>query len=122
MFILIGLWIDLFFPLLVCIAVYLGSSLLRYINELRRRELLEKELSIARNIQRSFLKDVPTQMPGASIAVAMETARHVGGDLYDFVRFCDGRIGLLVGDVSGKGVPAALFMVMVMAGSGKIKA
>lgn len=114
LFYLAGLWIDLFFPILAYILIYLGANLFRYIKELRRRELLEKELSIARDIQRSFLNDVPEKLPGAEIAAAMETARHVGGDLYDFVRFPDGRVGLMVGDVSGKGVPAALFMAQVI--------
>ena len=114
LFLLAGLWIDLFLPILACVSVYLGTNLFRYVKELRHRELLEKELSIARNIQRSFLNEVPDQVQGADISVEMDTARHVGGDLYDFVQFPDGRIGLMVGDVSGKGVPAALFMAQVI--------
>jgi CHASE2 domain-containing sensor protein len=114
LFILAGLWMDLFFPIVVCISVYLGTNIFRYIKELQTREVLEKELSVARNIQRSFLKEVPQEVCGVGISVAMNTAHHVGGDLYDFVQFADGRIGLMVGDVSGKGVPAALFMAQVI--------
>jgi CHASE2 domain-containing sensor protein len=114
LFLLAGLWIDLFLPLGVCVLIYLSSNIFRYIKELHRRELLEKELSIAHNIQRSFLKELPDKFPGADIAVAMDTARHVGGDLYDLVQFADGRVGLALGDVSGKGVPAALFMAQVI--------
>lgn len=114
LFILAGLWMDLFFPIVVCISVYLGTNIFRYIKELQTREVLEKELSIARNIQRSFLTEVPQKVCGVDISVAMDTARHVGGDLYDFVQFSDGRVGLMVGDVSGKGVPAALFMAQVI--------
>lgn len=110
LFQLCGLWMDLFFPLVACISVYLGTNLLRYIKELHSRELLEKELSIARNIQQSFLTEAPSQIEGATVSVGMDTARHVGGDLYDFVKLADGRFGLMIGDVSGKGVPAALFM------------
>ncbi|MBN3038165.1 MAG: CHASE2 domain-containing protein, partial [Candidatus Omnitrophica bacterium] len=51
LFLLFGLWIDLFLPILIYILTYLGSSLFRYIKELQTRELIEKELSIARNIQ-----------------------------------------------------------------------
>ncbi|NQS99929.1 MAG: CHASE2 domain-containing protein, partial [Candidatus Omnitrophica bacterium] len=109
-----GLWLDLFFPLVACMLVYVGTNLVRYIKELHTRELLEKELSIARNIQRSFLQDVPQDLEGVDLAVEMDTAKHVGGDLYDFVKFPDGRIGLMVGDVSGKGVPAALFMAQTI--------
>lgn len=114
LFLYAGLWIDLFFPLIACGLVYLGTNLFRYVKELRQRELLEKELAIARKIQRSFLKDLPQTLPEAGIAVEMETAHHVGGDLYDFIQFADGRLGLMVGDVSGKGVPAALFMAQVI--------
>lgn len=114
LFIFAGIWIDLFFPILIFILVYLGINIVRYIRELRHRELLEKELAIARNIQRSFLREVPAGLKDADISVAMDTAHHVGGDLYDIVQFPDGRIGLMVGDVSGKGVPAALFMAQVI--------
>jgi len=114
LFLLAGLWIDLFLPIVVCLSVYLGANIFRYIKELHSRELLEKELSIARNIQRSFLQEVPEGLKGADISVGMDTAHHVGGDLYDFVNFPDGRVGLMVGDVSGKGVPAALFMAQVI--------
>ena len=114
LFILVGLWIDLFLPIVACVLVYVGTNLLRYIKELRTRELLEKELSIARNIQRSFLREAPEKLAGMSVFAQMDTARHVGGDLYDFVKFSDGRLGLMVGDVSGKGVPAALFMAQVI--------
>lgn len=114
LFQLFGLWMDLFFPLVACISTYLGTNLLRYIKELHSRELLEKELSIARNIQQSFLTEAPSQIEGATVSVGMHTARHVGGDLYDFVKLADGRIGLMIGDVSGKGVPAALFMAQTI--------
>lgn len=114
LFALAGLWLDLFLPLLICLSVYLGTTLFRYIKELHRRQLLEKELSIARDIQKSFLQELPQELAGVSISVQMATAHDVGGDLYDFVRFSDGRLGLMVGDVSGKGIPAALFMAQVI--------
>ncbi len=114
LFLLAGLWIDLFFPIFTCLSVYLGTNIFRYIKEVRSRELLEKELSIARNIQKSFLKELPQELQGLDVAFEMDTARHVGGDLYDFLQLDNGRLGFCVGDVSGKGVPAALFMAQVI--------
>jgi phosphoserine phosphatase RsbU/P len=72
--------------------------------------IIEKELDIARNIQESFLKLSPPEKEGLDIAVRMDTAKAVGGDLYDFIDMPDGKTGIMIGDVSGKGVPAALFM------------
>lgn len=74
------------------------------------RERLEQELRIARQIQRAFLpKDLP-QLPGWQVATYYQPARAVGGDFYDFLPFADGRLGIVIGDVSGKGIPAALLM------------
>jgi len=77
---------------------------------LEERARFDQELRTARLIQHSLLpKDVPT-LPGWQIAPYYQPAREVGGDLYDFLTFEDGRLGLVIGDVSGKGVPAALVM------------
>jgi serine phosphatase RsbU (regulator of sigma subunit) len=77
---------------------------------LEERARIEQELRTARLIQHSLLpKDVP-MLPGWQIAPYYQPAREVGGDLYDFLTFEDGRLGLVIGDVSGKGVPAALVM------------
>src|SRR5262249_9194247 len=74
-------------------------------------EHLQKELAFAREIQASML---PERRPGGSgaldICAAMEPAREVGGDLYDFFHVDGGELCFLVGDVSDKGLPAALFM------------
>lgn len=110
LFIFFGIWIDLFYPLLVYILLYLSLIFLKYILELHKRQLIEKELDLAREIQNGFL---PLELPRRrtlSIAAIMSPARHVGGDLYQFVDYGQERIGIAVGDVSGKGVPAALFM------------
>ncbi|CAA7625907.1 SpoIIE family protein phosphatase [Magnetospirillum sp. UT-4] len=74
---------------------------------------VEKELNVARDVQMSIL---PRQFPphvAAAGAGVMVPAREVGGDFYDFFRLDDDRIGIAVGDVSGKGVPAAVYMAMV---------
>ncbi len=76
------------------------------------RQRLEQELAVARDIQRSLLPACCPTAPGWSIDVAWEAARQVGGDFYDFVRLAENRLGVVIADVSDKGVPAALFMVL----------
>ncbi len=78
--------------------------------EARERERIEQELKVARLIQQTLLpRDVP-HVAGWDVAAYYQPAREVGGDFYDFHYFDDGRIGLVVGDVTDKGVPAALVM------------
>jgi serine phosphatase RsbU (regulator of sigma subunit) len=74
------------------------------------RERVEHELRVARGIQQASLpKEVPT-LEGWQISPYYQPAREVGGDFYDFHLLRDGRVGLVVGDATGKGVPAALVM------------
>jgi serine phosphatase RsbU (regulator of sigma subunit)/predicted ester cyclase len=74
------------------------------------RERIEQELRVARRIQQASLpKEVPTQ-EGWEISPLYRPAREVGGDFYDFHLLSEGRVGLVVGDATGKGVPAALVM------------
>src|SRR5215204_7164853 len=78
--------------------------------EIRERELVEQELELARSIQQASLpKEVP-QREGWQIAPFYRPAREVGGDFYDFHLLYDDRLGIVVGDATGKGVPAALVM------------
>jgi len=84
-----------------------------------RRQLLyehiQKELRLAREIQASMLPGRrPRNGSALDICAAMEPAREVGGDLYDFFDVGDGELCFLVGDVSDKGLPAALFMARTM--------
>ncbi len=69
---------------------------------------LEKDLRIAREIQRGLLPETPPRIPGLDIAFAYEPARQLGGDIYDFLPLADGRLMVVIGDVTGKGTPAAL--------------
>jgi len=79
---------------------------------------LEKELSIARSIQESIIPHQFTPIPEIHSFEILGTtvpAQQVGGDFFDFFKLADNRLGFLIGDVSGKGIPAALFMTMTRA-------
>jgi serine phosphatase RsbU (regulator of sigma subunit)/pSer/pThr/pTyr-binding forkhead associated (FHA) protein len=79
-----------------------------------REERLRQELRLAREIQQSYLPtDFGAPGDGPELFARVLPAREVSGDLYDFFRLPDGRLAFFVGDVSGKGVPAALFMIAV---------
>jgi serine phosphatase RsbU (regulator of sigma subunit) len=114
LFIFFGIWIDLFYPLLVAILLYVSLVFFKYLLELHKRKLIEKELDLAREIQKSFLPITLPQRKTLSIASSMTPAKHVAGDLYQFIEFSENTIGIVVGDVSGKGVPAALFMAKII--------
>jgi serine phosphatase RsbU (regulator of sigma subunit) len=79
------------------------------------KERLEKELQVAQQIQKSVLPTTLPCLPGLGFAARMEPARAVGGDFYDVMTLGPTKIGIAVGDVAGKGVPAALFMTQVQA-------
>jgi serine phosphatase RsbU (regulator of sigma subunit)/anti-sigma regulatory factor (Ser/Thr protein kinase) len=78
--------------------------------ETRERERIEQELRVARLIQQTLLPKELPEMPGWRVAAYYQPARAVGGDFYDFLPFSDGRMGIVIGDVTDKGVPAALVM------------
>ena len=78
--------------------------------EAQERERIAQELRVARLIQQTLLpKELPV-LPGWQLAAHYQPAREVGGDFYDFIPLPGGRLGLVVGDVTDKGVPAALVM------------
>jgi serine phosphatase RsbU (regulator of sigma subunit)/anti-sigma regulatory factor (Ser/Thr protein kinase) len=78
--------------------------------EIRDRERIEQELKVAQLIQQQFLPRELPDLPGWHVAAYYRPARAVGGDFYDFIELPDGQVGLVVGDVTDKGVPAALVM------------
>src|ERR671911_870737 len=78
--------------------------------EARERERIEQELQVARQIQQELLPETIPELEGWRIAAYYGPAREVGGDFYDFLEFPDGRLGLVVGDATGHGMPAALVM------------
>jgi serine phosphatase RsbU (regulator of sigma subunit) len=78
--------------------------------EMRERERIEQELRVARRIQQASLPEKVPELEGWQISPFYRPAREVGGDFYDFFELDDGQLGLVVGDATGKGVPAALVM------------
>jgi serine phosphatase RsbU (regulator of sigma subunit)/predicted ester cyclase len=78
--------------------------------EAQERERIEHELQVARQIQQELLPESVPKLDGWRIATYYGSAREVGGDFYDFVELSSGRLGLIVGDATGHGMPAALVM------------
>jgi phosphoserine phosphatase RsbU/P len=90
------------------IAIALENS--RLYQEARQNEQrLLAELDTAREIQRQLLPRGAREVPGLDVAASYVPARELGGDFYDFLPYGNGRLALVLGDVSGKGTPAALF-------------
>jgi sigma-B regulation protein RsbU (phosphoserine phosphatase) len=79
------------------------------------KERLERELEVARQIQMGILPDILPEMDGFDFGARISPARSVGGDFFDFVSLNDGLLAIMVGDVTDKGVPAAIFMAQVHA-------
>ncbi|NLE04958.1 MAG: PP2C family protein-serine/threonine phosphatase, partial [Crenarchaeota archaeon] len=94
----------------------MATDLQEHITELQittaEKERLIKELEIAKGIQQSFLPEIEPKITGIDIAASNIPAREVGGDFYDFIPIRENVWGLAIADVSGKGVPAALFMAL----------
>ncbi len=115
-----GLLLDAIFPVIASTAAYIfGTGYLYYEAESERnrsREALRRiaqEMESAAQIQRTFLpKDVPTgpMQEKFDLFAVMKPAKSVGGDFFDYFLINERKLGFVVGDVSGKGVPAALFM------------
>jgi serine phosphatase RsbU (regulator of sigma subunit) len=82
--------------------------------DLAGQERLRRELEIACDVQMGLLPKRVPELPGASLAAHCVPALEVGGDLFDFVQIDASRWGVLVGDVAGKGVPAALMMAVTL--------
>lgn len=84
-------------------------------SEVAQRERLNRELEIAREVQQRLFPQATPAVPGLDYAGKCRPASSVGGDYYDFVPMSDGRLGIAIGDISGKGVPAALLMASLQA-------
>ena len=97
--------------LLTSIAAQTGLAIhaARMHGRLQQRDRLERDLRMARQIQRSLMRD-PPEVHGLEFAVHYEPAYQIGGDFYDFIWHDNEHLGLMVGDVSGKAISAALYM------------
>ena len=89
-------------------AIRIENARLALIEQAERR--MESELSQANEIQRNLLPSRPPHVPGYELAGFNLPCRTVGGDYFDYIPYADGRLAVLVGDVSGKGLPASLMM------------
>ena len=79
----------------------------------RQEKRLERDLALARELQFRLLPQSLPQFPNLEVAAKFAPARAIGGDLYDFVNYSQARMGMVIGDVSGKGAPAAIYAALV---------
>jgi phosphoserine phosphatase RsbU/P len=79
----------------------------------RQEKRLERDLALARELQTRLLPPSPPKLPNLEIAAKFVPARAIGGDLYDFVPYSLDRAAIAIGDVSGKGAPAAIYAALV---------
>lgn len=81
--------------------------------ERTERERLQMELTLGTRIQSDLLPDKIPAVEGIALAGSMTPAKEIGGDYYDFIPGPDGKLGIVIGDVSGKGVPAGMIMTIL---------
>ena len=103
-------WTPLDRSMAKAIAGVLGGLLEAERSSQPQRRVAERDLLLARRVQQQFLPQLPLRLPGFKLAEAYVPARVVGGDHYDYLRFADDRVGMIIADVSGKAVSAALVM------------
>lgn len=102
--------------LVLSLASQVGMALgyARLHSTLMEREIFERDMALARRIQQQFLPEGQLDIPGFSAAVDYRPALGISGDFYDCIDLGDGRVGLVIGDVSGKGVSAALYAAKLL--------
>ena len=94
------------------IAIALENA--RLYEEIERQERrLERDLSLARELQGRLLPQTRPKLAHLDVAAKFVPARTIGGDLYDFIPYSMSRLGIVIGDVSGKGAPAAIYAALV---------
>ncbi len=100
--------------LLKAASLQIASGLQNYILQTvqQKQTILDRELQLARQIQKTFLPEELPQLPGYDLAAEWQTARQVGGDFYDVFELSPGKFGIVIADVSDKGLPAALYMTV----------
>jgi len=95
-------------------SLQIASGIQNYIMQTvqHKQTLIDKELQLARQIQKTFLPESLPELPGYDLAAEWQTARQVGGDFYDVFELSPGKFGLAIADVSDKGLPASLYMTV----------
>ena len=109
-FVFLGWILPVFSPLVVIVGLFIFILFFQFVGARLKGELLNRELALAARIQESFLPREMPRLTGVDFSFLCRFAKEVGGDLYDWVSLGERRFGICVGDVSGKGVPAALYM------------
>lgn len=99
---------------LICSHAAVAIENARLHENLLEKERIEKDLEFARSVQKSFLPYKPPDIKGYSFSFKYMPAHMVGGDFFDFIVASNNKLSLVIGDVSGKGVSAAMFMARVM--------
>jgi phosphoserine phosphatase RsbU/P len=89
-------------------ALSIEKSLLH--RQVLEKQRIEQQLAVAREVQRGLLPSAPPRLPGYDIAAVQLATWTIGGDYFDYIPLANGRFGLVIADVSGKGIPAALIM------------
>jgi sigma-B regulation protein RsbU (phosphoserine phosphatase) len=87
----------------------------RLIEERLQTEAIERQIKMAAEVQQRMLPSAAPTLPGAELAYSYVPCFELAGDFFDFIELPDGNIGLVIGDVSGKGIPASLIMASVRA-------
>ncbi len=100
--------LDLFLALCSLAAIAIENAKMH--KSLMEKQRLVKDMEFARTVQESFLPQNTPEITSYKFSAHYTPAQEVGGDFYDFIRLDQSRIGIVIGDVSGKGVPAALYM------------
>ncbi|MDQ5856858.1 MAG: PP2C family protein-serine/threonine phosphatase, partial [Acidobacteriota bacterium] len=93
----------------------MAASIERLLIETARKERLEAEIAVARTIQQKLLPPAEAQLSGVRILAHVQSVAEIGGDYYDYLPTPDGRLAVVVGDVSGHGLPTGLLVAMAKA-------
>jgi len=94
----------------------IGIRMAKLYCEMEEKRRMEQEIAVARQVQRHFLPDRDQEIPGYDVSGLNVTSLEVSGDYYDFIQVAPGQLGIVIGDVSGKGIPAGLLMASLRAG------
>jgi sigma-B regulation protein RsbU (phosphoserine phosphatase) len=94
----------------------MAASIERLLAQTAEKERLEAEIAIARTIQQKLLPPSPATLPGLDVLAHFQPVAQIGGDYYDYMKMPDGRTAIMIGDVSGHGLPTGLLAAMAKAG------